>query len=1481
MKLTLPQQDIYFEQLLYPGEPIYNIGAKIEVIGTLNIDVLKKAYDELINQHDAYRIALKKNGNEIILDIPETHNSTLGIIDFMDHNNPEAIAHTYMQKEFTTAFDIVTDNQLHKFTLIKVKENKYYLFSVYHHIITDGWGTSLMFQRWVQNYNEILEYGTVQTEYPYSYNDFVQDDLSYQNSKTYETDKSYWVEKFKDLPENLFEKITEEYQNKSKRNVLTLKRSLYNQLNELAVSTKTSTFHLILAALYLYFSRRNNNRDFAIGLPVLNRSKSTFKKTVGLFMGVTALRIQIDPNSTILDLVNTIKAQLRQDYRYQRFPLGKLIQELQLFNQKERLFNITLSYEKQNYKNDFIDTKTKVIPMTHQSERVALALYVREFDDTEDVHIDFDYNLSYFDESTIQDIASHFENLIHKIIEKPSEKIRAVDFLSPNEKETILKNFNQTKINYNQEKTFLDAFEKQAINAPDAMAIIDDSSSYTYASIHKLSGKIGTYINTEFTGQEKLPIAVMMNRSADMLAILLGIMKSGRAYIPLDPTFPKDRLEYILENSETKLLINDNINIPIGDPKKTHSISTTKIIKAAHNLDEIENSPTTPKDLAYIIYTSGSTGNPKGVKIAHRSLYNFLQSIQNTPGISPEDLLFSVTTYSFDISILEFFAPLLSGATVYIANNVTLSDPSATIKKIEEIKPSIIQGTPSFYQMLFNAGWQGSKQIKMMCGGDLLSESLAEKLIENSAELWNMYGPTECTIWSSIKKIEKPEHASNIGKPIYNTQFYILDEFLNPMPLKTLGNIYIGGAGLAVGYHKKSALTQEKFIPNPFNKQETIYETGDVGRWNEKGEIEFFGRNDNQVKIRGYRIELGDIETKINLIEGIRNTVVIAKKGAQQDDFLVAYIIAEDNRPTTDQIITRLKTELPEYMIPYTIIPLTEFPLTPNKKIDRKKLIQKEIRIEVSEGSIHTAQTTLEIQLENYWKEILLINEDIDIDQNFFSLGGNSLNAVKLINRIQEDLSFKISLKTIFDYSSIGTLAAFLETKEKNQVVTIPTAAIKDYYNLTPAQHTIWLASQQQHMSIAYNMAAAYHIIGDFDIDIIKTAINRSIQRHEILRTNFVELNGTPFQKINPSETSAIDISIQKLPENKIRSAVQDFANQEFDLETNSLIAVKLFQSEDNTYVLAFLTHHIIMDGWSMEILIQEITENYNHQISKTNNLEHTLPLQFKDYSEWYLKEIEKNKIQNQSFWSTYLEGVHHHQAFKPDNLNITGAPNGEEYVMELTDDVYLGIKKLAKEQKTTLHTLLITALNLLIHKTSDQNDICIGTVNSGRENTAFSANIGMFVKTLPLRSQITEELNFIELLKKTEENLLQVDTHQDLPQEYSQNAMYDVLLVYQNADFSYESINELNGVKLTSFEIKNQYSRFPISFNFMENNAKLKAIVNYNCEIYQSETIQIIAHQFTQLLEQIAIGSASKIKDINLVSLIEDTEAIDFDFNF
>lgn len=1480
MKLTLPQQDVYFEQLMYPEDPIYNIGAKIIIEGSIVYEVLNKAYIALINQHDSYRSILNQLDKEVRIQTIEEHITALEFVDFSSKKNADAEANEFMQTTFEIPFKLNEKKVLHKFILVKVNEKLHYLFSVYHHIITDGWGTSLMFQRLVKNYNELSSFGKVQTEYPFTYKDFIDDDSAYAVSDDYEDDKLYWKEKFEKLPEGLFEKINQNGKpNQSKRREIIIKRSVYNQLEQVGKDLGATTFHVILGALYLYFGRKHQNKDFAIGLPVLNRGKSIFKKTVGLFMGVSPLRIQFDFEDNFEDLVKNIKQQLRQDYRHQRFPLGKLIKELELFQEKDRLFNITLSYEKQNYADHFVNSETRVVPLSHQSERVALAIYIREFDESEDVKIDFDYNINYFSESDSFKMVAHFENLLSAIVVNPAELLSKYQYLTQSERQEIVENFNKTQFSYPCEATLITLFNEYVNKNPQRIALVDEHREYTYSELDLLSNKIAAYLEKRNKEQDSAPIAVLMDRSANLVVTLLGILKSGSAYIPLDPSFPKDRLEYIIEHSGVQQIIatqnlKHNLNL------KERIIDIEVIVKEEINLEQTKTAKISALATAYIIYTSGSTGNPKGVAISHQSLLNFLISIQHQPKIEEGDYLFSVTTQSFDISMLEFFTPLISGAKLYIASQELLSDPLAIVAKLKELEPSIIQATPSFYQMLYNAGWKGNKTLKILCGGDLLSETLAEKLLETNAELWNMYGPTETTIWSSCKKITQAKEASTIGKPIHNTQLYILDNCMELLPVGSVGTIYIGGDGLAQGYFKNEELTNEKFIQNAFKEKERMYNTGDLGKWNEKGEIEFLGRNDNQVKIRGYRIELGEIETKLNQIENIKEAIVIAQQSPGQEAVLIAYVIVQPGTFNTLAIITRLREELPEYMIPHTLFSLDEFPLTPNKKVDRKALSQTKIATEKVLLSYEKPTTEIEIKICKYYQEVLGIKEEIGITGNFFQLGGHSLNAVKLINSIDEKLHYRITLKDIFDFPTVQKLAKYLEKKQTIQSNFIIPVAERLYYEITSPQYNIWLASQLPEKSISYNMSAVFKIQGQIKKKVLDQVFLELQKKHEILRTNFIEIEGIPHQKIS---SEIVDLLIDEFFYEEIEriKSIQDYVNKAFDLENETLLRVALFHQKNGDSYLVFCTHHIIMDGWSLEILVNEFVNKYK-QIEKQENLQdRKLMFQFKDYVAWHKEQLKNTNEANLKFWKKYLDGYSWKNNIPFDREDFEDKNIGADHDFVFDSIKFSELNEFTQQQNISLHTLLVGTFSMLIHKMYGEEDFCIGTINSGRTHSELHNQLGMFAKTLPLRNRINSENSLSEILKETHQNLLMIDDNQDLPESVQNKLRLDVLLVLQNPSFNYTNIGINENLHLQIAPMSASYSRLPLLINFAVNEGNVSGTISYNATKYETATIEIIKLKYEKLLLEIVQNADKSLESIDIKLAIEKERTIDIGFNF
>jgi surfactin family lipopeptide synthetase A len=1484
MRLTLQQEDIFFDQQLFPGAPIYNIGAKIEIKGALDVEAINQAYIHLISHHDIFHSCLIEGSNGPELKVQEEYTPYLQIMDLSTRANAMEEAETYMHKASTMPFDLSANDPLHRFGLIRVVEDLHYLFFVCHHIITDGWGTSLMFQRLTELYNDIILTGSVQHKYDYPYINYLNKDILYRGSESYQDDAGYWKEKFTSLPESLIpRKSTNERSGGfiSARKVLNIKRQDYDKLNELARANDASTFHVLLACIYTYLGRVYDNQDFAIGLPVLNRGSKQFKQTVGLFMGISPLRIAMDLESSFTEIVKQVKNELRKDYRHQSFPLGHIIQQLQLYEQKDRLFNVTFSYEKHDYAHAFHNTNTRVLPFTHGSERVALAIYVREFDEQEDVKVDLDYNIGYFDEADADMLVRRLEKLLKEVINEPAKPAYANDLMDSSELSTLLHAFNDTALIYPAEKTIVDLVYDAAEMYHTSIAIMDRERSYTYQEVKQYADAVAGYLQRQQLAGGGAPVGIMMDRSGKMLITMIGILASGAAYIPLDPSFPKERLEYIVEQSGCQLLVADEQYMEVFTGKPA-----LKIIRAEDLHDRsMEQTDLLHKpvsgDLAYIIYTSGSTGQPKGVEISHRSVVNFLTSMRIAPGITPTDKFLAVTTYSFDISVLEFFLPLVTGATVYIADKGVTSDPEALIHLMGEIKPSIMQATPSLWHMLFVSGWTGDSGLKVLCGGEPLDHAIGQKILANCRELWNMYGPTETTIWSAIKQINRPGDIDVIGKPIGNTTVYILDHWRRPMPIGAVGEIYIGGAGLAKGYRLREDLTTERFIQSPFVKGERIYRTGDVGRWLHHGEIAFLGRKDDQVKIRGYRVELGEIERQLLQIEGVSQAVVVARKSDDLRTFLAAFIVSGETVNDGD-VREVLRTKLPEYMIPSAFIAIDEIPVTPNGKVDRKALIAMELAGVVSAATYEAPANGVEKDLQVLWEKILGIRGP-GVSDNFFSLGGHSLNATQLINDIYRLFGIKLKLRSVFLNPTIRLLAKCMMEQERGAFQPIPVAPEAQSYPLSPNQEGIWMATQTSNGGLAYNMTGVYSVEGPLSVQALEAAIRMMISRHESLRTGFIEQNGQVNQKILSPDLISFNISVHNSDEQDL--LVDALVQYQFELDKPPLIKVDMINVGKDKSILVFVLHHIIADGWSLNVLLNEVTSLY-HEYNKDKEYKlPQLPVQYKDYTVWLLDRLKSGQLEkHQQYWLGQFENVDTRPVLKADKeMSVHTSFNGAMVHFEVESAIVSGLTGLASENNATLFMALLAAMNALFYRESGHRDICIGTPVAGREHPYLENQIGLYVNTLALRMTFEKDHNFLQLLQKVRTVVLDGFAHQEYPYISDKRSLFDVLIVLQSRGTDVEDIRGFGDTIIKRRPVAQSVSRFPLVFNFYQREGALSCEAEYNSDLFLPETIQILVARFLKVIAAVIADPEETLDRLDLLldfekSVLAPVVSIDLD---
>jgi amino acid adenylation domain-containing protein len=894
--LSSSQKEIWLDQLLSPNIPLYNIGGYLHISGAIDIKVFEQSLNQLIQEYDALRIKLQQSSEGFAVQtIKEYVDFHLDYHEFSE--NHEAMA--WMHKQFKQPFKLEGE-LLFQFALLKIADNCYYSFAKFHHIIVDGYAISLINKRLAAIYNQEQADDEVVC---HSYIDFVKKDQAYFDSDQYIRHQNYWLEKYQDIPEPLIETATT-FESKSAS--LELDRQHYNQLIQFAESHNVSTFHLILGALYCYFTKTTGRDDFVIGLPILNRNTAAFKQTVGMFASVSAAWFRFGTDLNFIELIQAISQELKQNYRYQRFPISEINRQLGLqIEGRKQLFDITLSYEKHDYEANFNGNPVEALTLGNGYEQTALNISIREYHNHHDVRVDIEYNLGAFTESEIEQFKLRFKALLSNILDGSHLAIRELQIMPDIEKDIILNKFNHTATyDLPVDTTVIDLFEQQVAQTPDKIAVTFADQELTYHQLNCRANQLAHYLQAMGIQPEVL-VGLCIGRSHEMLIGLLGILKSGAAYLPLDPNVPAARNAFLLEEAQIQVLVTIQSIIAGWSIDQAHVICLDSLndTLSEQNIDNPINN-LLGENLAYVIYTSGSTGKPKGVMIEHHSLTSHTQAIIEHTELKANDKVLQFAPINFDVSIEEIFPSLLSGSTLVLHPSKLFTSLSDFQQFLDSEQISVTHLPSSYWHEWVlelsktKAKLPDSLRL-VVTGNDKVMLELVELwqqcVADQPIRLFNAYGPTEATITSTIYEVTANTNGLSsvpIGRPIANTQTYILDKYMQPTPIGIAGELYIAGTGLARSYLYDPELTEQKFVYNPFSDNSLLYKTGDIARYLADGNIEYIGRNDNQVKIRGFRIELGEIEAALNQHPEVRETVVLTETDKYNNNQLVAYIVS-------------------------------------------------------------------------------------------------------------------------------------------------------------------------------------------------------------------------------------------------------------------------------------------------------------------------------------------------------------------------------------------------------------------------------------------------------------------------------------------------------------------------------------------------------------------------------------------------------------
>jgi len=1495
--LSFAQQRLWFLQQLEPDNPFYNEHFATQLTGSLEVAAFGQSLNQMVQRHEALRTTFKMLDEQPVQIIAPSLILTLPVINLCDLSETEqkTEVHRLATEQNQRPFDL-TQVPLMRCTLLQLGEQKHVLLLTMHHIICDGWSMGVIVRELSALY-QAFSTGkpTSLPDLPIQYADFAVWQRQELQGAELESQLSYWKQQLENappllqLPTDRPRPAVQTYQG-AKQSFL-LPKSLTEALKEIAQKAESTLFMTLLAAFKILLYRYTGQEDIIVGSPIANRNRAEIEGLIGFFVNTLVLRTNISGNPTFEKLLGRVLQVTMGAYEHQDLPFEKLLEELQL--QRNVNYNplFQVLFTLQNTPK--VKIELPGLTLTPFDVEYTRALFDLRLDITEtDLGLEgfWEYNTDLFDAATIIRISEHFQTLLEAIAANPKQQVDQLPLLSEAEQHQLLNEWNQTQADYPKDACIHQLFEAQVEKTPDAVAVVFENQQLTYHQLNQRANQLAHHLQSLGVQPEVL-VGICVERSLEMLIGLLGILKAGGAYVPIDPTYPQERLALILSDSQTSLLLTQQHLQEKLPPHPTPVLCLDTDWETISSKNSLNS--TTPENLAYVIYTSGSTGKPKGVQIPHRALVNFLQSMAREPGLNPSDTLLAVTSISFDIAALELYLPLITGARLELASREVATDPKQLMEQLKASGATVMQATPATWRMLLTANWQGNPNLKILCGGEALPQDLAGELLNKGATLWNLYGPTETTIWSTAYRVEATQLSRAIvpiGRPIANTKIYLLDSGGQPVPVGIPGELHIGGAGLARGYLNRPELTAEKFIINAAG--ERLYKSGDLARYLPDGKIEYIERVDHQVKIRGFRIELGEIEAVVSQHPAVVQAVVIARDDEPGNKHLVAYVVTSEQSLIINQLREFLKYKLPEYMVPSAFVTLDTLPLTPNGKVDRKALPAIDGKIS-RENEYVPPRTPSEEIIANIFASVLGV-QNVGIHDNFFALGGHSLLATQLISRLKVALDVEIPLRTIFESPTVVQFEQTLtQLRTTNSQLTLPPIQPRtdsEQLPLSWAQERLWFLNQLEGSSATYNIPAAVRITGNLDIKALQQALSEIVSRHEILRTSFSTVNGKPVQIIDPEVTMNIKVvDLRQLEvterETVLKQQAQLEATTPFELEVAPLIRCSLLHLNATEYVLLLTMHHIVSDGWSMGVFIEEASGLYQAFVAGEPSPLAELPIQYADFAVWQRQWLSGEVLQNQlNYWQQQLQGA-------PELLQLpTDRPRpsvqtfqGRTESFSLNANLTQKLQNLSGELGTTLFMTLLGAFATLLYRYTGQEDIVIGSPIANRNRGEIESLIGFFVNTLVLRTHFEENPSFQNLLAQVRETTLQAYEHQDVPFEQvvealqpqrslSYSPLFQVMFILQNAAMGEV---ELPGVTLTQLAPQSTIAKFDLTLSITETSQGLLGEWEYNTDLFDGSTIERMAVHFQNLLSAIVENPQLCVAELPLLSEAEQHQLL------
>lgn len=1471
--LSSVQQRLYFLHQLDKESQAYNLPEAVILNGELDRIRLQNVFDKLVDRHEALRTSFVVVGDQAFQKIHD--DATIVIEQF--RSTKEEVSEVI--NDFIRPFDL-SQGPLIRVGLIESQDSKqgddinHILLVDMHHIITDGVSQGVLVEEFKALYS-----GQDLAPLHLQYKDFAEWQQSPEQLQVKTRQQEFWMEMFADELTSMELPLDRERPSVSDHTGHTLGFNIdkhrSKKLIDIAEAQGATMFMVVLSIYYVLLSKLSNQEDIVIGTPTAGRQHADLERVIGMFVNTLPIRNSVNSEFSYLEFLSQVKSQCLLSFENQGYPYEELLENLKIERDTRRnpLFDVMLSYQNIDSNNTVItDVKVSAFGVKRQVSKFDLSLSAR--DDGEQVYLAFEYDTHLFDEQTIKRFTKYFDNIVSQITTNENIKLRDIDVLPADEKDCLLKIYNHTNNISITEATVLDVFDHQVGLTPQNVAIRYVDKNLTYEQVDAISWNIANHLHSVYRIKKGSLVGVILKKDEYLIPCLLGILKVGAAYVPIDSKYPADRQLSIIEDAQLNTVISrpELVMSNVGD--FTNIVHLEDIIEPLPAIDiEPLEINIRANDLAYVIYTSGSTGKPKGVMIEHGSLSNIIMHLQFEYPLNESGTYLFKTSHTFDVSCAEIFGWFHSGGTVSVLESGEEANPLYIIDLIDSHKITHVNFVPSmfsiFVEELKRTNLKKINSIKyFMLAGETLSPQLVKNFhrLGTDISLINIYGPTEATIYSCGYFVPKDfsESVVPIGKPVANAQLYVLDKYMKILPLGAIGELYIGGTPQARGYLNNDLLTSEHFVENPYHPGEKIYKTGDLVRWTANGNIVFIGRADHQVKIRGFRIELGEIEYQLATYNAIRDVLVMARE-INGEQYLQAFYTTSDEVSEQD-LRSHLKSRLPEFMLPAYFIELDALPLTTNGKIDRKALPNPSLSVK----EYTPPQTVLEEQLVDIWSEVLQLDENkISVTKSFFELGGHSLRATVLVNIIRSVIGAEVPLREVFNHQDIRSLASFIATLEKVESVAIPVAEEKDFYPLSAAQGRLYFLYEFDKESLAYNMPEVVKLKGNADLDRLEKVFTQLTERHESLRTNFVMHHGMPVQRIKRPKN--FEFEVFEGDAEQIKRLVSTFIRP-FDLESDNLIRGGVINLTDSGECILMLDmHHIITDGVSQSIMISEFIALFNDQ-----KLE-PLTLQYKDFTEWQHTDdqVEAN-ASHKAFWlNMYKDEV------SPLNLpsdyvrSAIKHDKGDSYSFQLSTMQTQSLMELAHAENVTTFSLILSIYSLLLSRLCNQEDIVIGIPVAGRNHHDLQHIIGLFVNTLPIRIFAGEQKSFKSHLKEVSTTVLSALEHQTYPYEElveqigierdtSRNPLFDVMFSYHRLE---ENKEKVSGLDFETLGTSSRISQFDLTLIGLEGKDSIAFTFEYATSLFTRDSIERFSQCFLTMIDAIIENQVTPLGKINFVS--------------